>query len=92
MSIHTTSTAAINPAAEKPWHTLTIEDTVVRLQSRFDGLSDAEATLRLKEFGPNELQAGTRISASTILLEQFRTYSSSFSCWRLRFPLSWVTA
>jgi Ca2+-transporting ATPase len=70
--IDTKPTAKIDQAGEKPWHTLTAEDTVLRLQSAFEGLPDAEADRRLEEFGPNELQAAARVSAWMILVEQFR--------------------
>ena len=54
------------------WHTLTVEESFERLKSGPRGLSSDEATKRLAEFGPNELQARGRVSPWTILLEQFK--------------------
>lgn len=54
------------------WHNLTVEQTFTRLTSSPNGLTAAEAARRLDEFGPNEVQAAGRISALSILLEQFK--------------------
>jgi len=54
------------------WHTLSSETVFAHLKSTPAGLTEAEATQRLTEHGPNELQAAHRISPSTILFEQFR--------------------
>jgi P-type Ca2+ transporter type 2C len=54
------------------WHTLTVVDTLDQLRSNPGGLSSDEAAKRLEEFGPNELQVQGRVSAWSILLEQFK--------------------
>ena len=54
------------------WHTLTVEQTFTRLTSSPSGLTAAEVARRLDEFGPNELRAAGRVSALSILLEQFQ--------------------
>ncbi len=54
------------------WHTLTVEETFKRLNSSPNGLTAAEAARRLEQFGPNEVQSAGRISALSILLEQFK--------------------
>ncbi|MDP2984604.1 MAG: cation-translocating P-type ATPase [Candidatus Latescibacter sp.] len=54
------------------WHTLPIETIYSRLKSAPTGLTSAEATRRLAEHGPNELQAAHRISPWTLLFEQFK--------------------
>jgi len=54
------------------WHTLTINQAFEQVKSRPEGLSEADAALRLSEYGPNELQAAHRVSAWAILLEQFK--------------------
>jgi Ca2+-transporting ATPase len=54
------------------WHTQTNEESFTQLLSQTDGLSATEATDRLQKYGPNELQAGHRISPWQILLEQFK--------------------
>ncbi|MFA5873242.1 MAG: calcium-translocating P-type ATPase, SERCA-type [Anaerolineales bacterium] len=56
----------------KTWHTLTQDTAFERLDSHPGGLTSAEATKRLVETGPNEIQAAKRISALEILLEQFK--------------------
>ncbi len=57
---------------DTPWHTLTVEECLKRLKTTPLGLSATEATRRLEEYGPNELQAAGRVSPWTILLEQFK--------------------
>ena len=54
------------------WHTLTVEESLQLLESGPNGLNASEAARRLKEVGPNELQAQGRISPWAILLEQFK--------------------
>ena len=56
----------------KPWHTLTRDAAYELLNSNPQGLTSAEASKRLVETGPNEIQAAKRISAWEILLEQFK--------------------
>ncbi len=56
----------------KPWHTLTRDAAYELLSSSPDGLTNAEASKRLLETGPNEIKAAKRISAWEILLEQFK--------------------
>jgi len=54
------------------WHTLTIGEALAQVNSQPEGLSGADAALRLSEYGANEIQAAKRISAWEILLEQFK--------------------
>ncbi len=54
------------------WHTLSSETVFAHLKSTPTGLTEVEASRRLVEYGPNELQAARRISPWTILLEQFK--------------------
>ena len=54
------------------WHTLTIDESFETLKSHPGGLTSAEATSRLEQYGPNELQAAHRVSPWEILLEQFK--------------------
>ena len=56
----------------KPWHTLTVADVLQILSSSAAGLTAEQARERLAEYGPNELQTGTTISAWRILLDQFK--------------------
>jgi Ca2+-transporting ATPase len=53
------------------WHSLSIEDALAQLDARREGLAGEEATRRLAEHGPNELQASTRTSA-------WRTFAAQF--------------
>lgn len=62
-----------SPPADKPtWHSLGIADVLRELSSSEDGLSEQTAGKRLANFGPNELQAGQKISAWQVLLNQFK--------------------
>jgi len=54
------------------WHTLTVEESLARLETSSSGLSSAEAAKRLEEFGPNELEAKGHVSPWAILAEQFK--------------------
>jgi P-type Ca2+ transporter type 2C len=62
----------IDAAPGTPWHTLTLEGSFKRLASAPTGLTSSEASQRLDAFGPNELQAASRVSPWSILLDQFR--------------------
>lgn len=54
------------------WSTLSCESVFSKLKSSPLGLTLAEASKRLAEHGPNELQAARRISPWRILLEQLK--------------------
>lgn len=54
------------------WHTLPADEVVSRLQSTRTGLTDAQASQRLLEHGPNALEVIHGRSPWTILREQFR--------------------
>ncbi len=56
----------------KAWHILNQDTAFERLSSSTKGLTIAEASKRLVETGPNEIQAAKRVSAWEILLEQFK--------------------
>ena len=60
------------PAKQSPWHALDVEGVFRELASSANGLTADAARERLEQFGPNELQAGHKVSAWRILLEQFR--------------------
>ncbi|MFP4282958.1 MAG: cation-transporting P-type ATPase, partial [Opitutales bacterium] len=66
------SSASLSPdALERPWHTLSREETLESLHSREDGLSDDEAGQRREQFGPNSIQEEQTVSPWRILLNQF---------------------
>ncbi len=54
------------------WHCLTVTDVAKKLESSHTGLSTTAVRDRQAQYGPNELQAGTKVSAWQILLEQFK--------------------
>lgn len=66
------SATNIDTKSSTRWYTLTVEESLKRLESSPRGLSSDEAARRLEKFGPNELQAQGRVSPWAILLEQFK--------------------
>ncbi|MBI5819069.1 MAG: cation-translocating P-type ATPase [Verrucomicrobia bacterium] len=59
-------------ASAPAWHTLAIDTVCSNLASVPAGLTGAEATHRLAQHGPNELQAAHRVSPWALLAEQFK--------------------
>jgi Ca2+-transporting ATPase len=55
----------------KPWHAMSVEETLKALNARETGLSQEEAQKRLQEYGPNELKKEKGISPIRLFLEQF---------------------
>ncbi|HEY7732997.1 MAG TPA: cation-translocating P-type ATPase [Gaiellaceae bacterium] len=67
------SAARAASAGARAWHTLPPEAVAVRLETQLErGLSRAEATRRLDDHGPNELEATRAVAAWRLLLEQFK--------------------
>lgn len=61
-------------ASESQWHSLPLEEVIRRLGTDPDtGLSDGEASERLRRVGPNTLPRPVTRSPLGILLEQFRS-------------------
>lgn len=54
------------------WHTLSTGEVLTRLESGLGGLSSYEVSVRLQQFGPNQLQAGKKISPWSLLFAQFQ--------------------
>ena len=54
------------------WHTLSVDDVYLHLESGPGGLTRAEAARRLEKYGPNEIEVARRISPWALLLEQFQ--------------------
>jgi P-type Ca2+ transporter type 2C len=54
------------------WHAKTIGQAYESLTSKPSGLSQSEAAERASKYGPNEIQAAQRISAWSILADQFK--------------------
>jgi len=61
-------TSAVNPG----WHTLAMDAVCACLNTQPSGLTADEAARRLRELGPNELQAPEKISTTALLLAQFK--------------------
>ena len=61
-----------SPGTHSLWHTLDIGDVLRQLAAGETGLSSAEADRRLRQHGPNELQALARASAWHTLAAQFK--------------------
>ncbi len=58
---------------EQHWHTMTVEETAAFLKTDLhNGLTGAEVTRRLNEYGPNELQADPGRSLWSMLMAQFQ--------------------
>jgi Ca2+-transporting ATPase len=54
------------------WHRQTTDEVLERINATDKGLSPAEATQRLQQHGPNELQQAKKKSIAMILLMQFK--------------------
>jgi P-type Ca2+ transporter type 2C len=62
-----------SPAENQPtWYANSADEVLAALSSSASGLTAAEARKRLSIHGPNELEAGQKISAWHILLAQFK--------------------
>ena len=60
------------PANQPTWYSLSVADVFRELNTSVKGLNEDVARERLDEYGPNELQAGHKISAWQILFDQFK--------------------
>lgn len=58
--------------SQTPWFREPLESVFEKLNSSESGLDAAQAQERLTQYGPNELQGGSAISAWGILLDQFK--------------------
>lgn len=61
-----------------PFYQKPIKEVFVDLKSSEKGLTDDEAIIRLKEYGPNQIEEAERVHPLRIFLEQFRS------------PITWV--
>ena len=57
---------------ESPWHALDVEEVFGILSTTRSGLTDHEASERLRKYGPNELPTGRRFVALRIFANQFK--------------------
>lgn len=57
-----------------PWHSISSEDVLSRLDTRMHGLTEKEAAERLEKFGKNEIALKKRISLLKIFIDQFNDF------------------
>jgi len=62
----------ISKMKEQNWHALAVTEVFKELQTEINGLTQAEATRRLKQFGPNQLPQREPITGWRIFLSQFK--------------------
>ncbi|MGO8881726.1 MAG: cation-translocating P-type ATPase [Desulfomonilaceae bacterium] len=56
------------------WHELGIEETIKKLETRIEGLSDREVEERLNRYGKNEIIRGKPLTPFEIFLKQFSNF------------------
>ncbi len=61
-------------AQEPPWHSLSVKDTLQRLDSLAIGLTGIEATGRLARFGRNEIARRKPVSPLRLFVKQFANF------------------
>ncbi len=59
---------------ENNWHTMPVADCLEGLGTSQSGLSLEEVEARRREFGPNQLAEGVKVSLLTVFLNQFRDF------------------
>lgn len=59
--------------SSQPWHSMSIEQVLEKLNSSKEGLSAVEARSKLQKYGPNELQKKGGVSPLTIFINQFKS-------------------
>lgn len=57
---------------DQQYYQMTTEEALNALDSRYEGLPTQEAEKRLEKFGPNEIEAGEKISPLEILIAQIK--------------------
>jgi len=56
------------------WHSLTVDETLRQLNTRLGGLSPAEVTTRLAQYGRNEIARRRAVSPLRLFLKQFANF------------------
>ncbi len=64
-------TGAVSEIAEKKWHNLKRDEVLKILDSRPSGLSTNEASARLRQYGPNQLEGRKKVPPVVVFLRQF---------------------
>ena len=67
---------AAPPTPREPWHALSPQETLQKLESQPEGLTHAEANRRQREVGPNEIETVTTRSPLRIVADQFANLPS----------------
>jgi len=55
-----------------PWHSLGIDQTLTKLQTTHEGLSQSEAETRLRQYGPNVIPESPPRKLLSVYLDQFK--------------------
>ena len=61
----------MSETAGKKWHSLRRDEALKTLDSRPSGLSAAEVTARLRQYGPNQLVGRKKVPPAVVFLRQF---------------------
>ncbi|MHA6249155.1 HAD-IC family P-type ATPase [Pontibacter sp. CAU 1760] len=57
-----------------PYHSISANETLEKLQTKDQGLSDSEAQQRMQEYGPNELTGTEGVNPLLLFLNQFKDF------------------
>ena len=57
--------------SKTPWHSLTAEEAISKVDSRISGLTENEAKERLDQYGANELKGKKKTPLIIVFLRQF---------------------
>lgn len=60
-----------------PWHILSTDEALAKLQSSLDGLTNEEAARRLAECGPNETKTVPRVSSWALIVKKIKNGTTS---------------
>ena len=71
VSPHPLYTVVVSEIVERKWHSLRRDEVLKTLDSRPSGLSTAEATTRLRQYGPNQLKGRKKVPPVVVFLRQF---------------------
>jgi len=64
----------LSPDLDIHWHSLDLEDVLVKLQAPAEGLTSEEVTKRLEKYGPNELKEEPRPTFFQLVLAQLKNF------------------
>jgi P-type Ca2+ transporter type 2C len=61
-------------SVDKNWHSLAVNDCLKLLDSTPNGLSPEQVEERMRQYGPNQLVEGAKVSLLTVFFNQFRDF------------------